>query len=46
MRALVKEGFDNQEAVRIVAAWMGRPGTDMAALNAVYENFAETLKAS
>lgn len=45
LMALVGVGFNRDEALVIVAAWYGRSGTDMAALNAVYENFAEKLAA-
>lgn len=41
--ALLKQGFESNAAVTIVAAWMSRSVTDMAAYNAVFENFAEKL---
>lgn len=43
MAALLRHGFERGEAVRLVAAWLGRPVTDMAATNAVLQNFAETV---
>lgn len=45
--ALRAQGFRRSEAMRILVAWMGRTvpvaQTDMAALNAVMQNFAEKL---
>jgi len=45
--ALQEEGFDSDDAVMIVAAWMSRPlpsvEYDAASLNAILQNFADTI---
>lgn len=43
--ALTAKGFNADQAALITAAWMGRPNIDMAAYNAVMENFAERMVA-
>lgn len=42
--ALLAERFTAYEAGLLVSAWMSRSATDVAALNALFANFAETLK--